>query len=263
MSSASRPVRHARVTQARVLLVPEGRLGGGHRLGIVAEAVVQHGVRPLGNGYPDAFAAPGRIPDGGLDQGGCLGLVAAQCGQGQGAVRREVAPRRLGHRLLLIGQCRRGGQVASEQQQVGAGAEGERKLAERARRAGQLDVPTGEHVPALVVPQMQSGRGGCQRQPAQLLVGGHASAEGVQRLAAGAAPPPRIPRLKFAARPSRSRSAARGACSGRGAAAAAPATSSVRRPDWPAGRRTSRRSARPGTWPGRGPRRSARAAWPP
>ena len=41
---------------------------------------------------------------------------------------------------------------------VGARAEGERKLAQRAGLAGELDVPAGQRVPALVVPQMQGRR---------------------------------------------------------------------------------------------------------
>jgi hypothetical protein len=86
------------------VLVAEGPLGGGHRLGIATEAVVKHRARPFGDRQPEAFPSPGHIPDGGLDQGRRLGLPAAQRSQGQRGIGRAAAPRRLGHRLYLIDQ---------------------------------------------------------------------------------------------------------------------------------------------------------------
>jgi hypothetical protein len=71
-----------------------GPLGRGQRRLVAAEAVVEHGVRPLGNGYPDSFAAQSHIVDDGFDESGCLDFAATQRGQAHGGVRLERAPRR-------------------------------------------------------------------------------------------------------------------------------------------------------------------------
>ena len=166
--------------------------GRGQRLVILAQAVVQHRTSPVRQGDPDALAPQRHVPSGGPDQRGRLQFPGRAHSQGQGAVGREVAARSFGRRLHLLGQRRRGGQLAGEQQQEDAGAEGQGKLAERADLAGQLDVPPGQHIPLAVIPQMQ-GRDARQPQPPKLLLGRHLVAEGPAP-AAGAAIPPGIRR---------------------------------------------------------------------
>ncbi len=156
---------------------PAGRDQG---LLVPAEAVVEHGVGPLGPGYAETLAAQGYVAEGGGDERGRLGFDAAPRGDAHGGVRRRAAPGRLRGRANLEDHRRRAGQVAGEQEHECPGAEGERQLAERAHLAGETDVPIGEPHAAIVVAQMYRRRER-QRQPAQLLVRGHAAAEGAQR----------------------------------------------------------------------------------
>ena len=95
-------------------------LGCRQRPVIAAQAVIEHGVRPVRERDADSLAAQRNVLCGGPDQRGGLGFLAAQHGQAQGCVRRQVAARGLRRRLHLLGQRRRRGQLAGEQQQVGA-----------------------------------------------------------------------------------------------------------------------------------------------
>jgi hypothetical protein len=74
---------------------------------IAAEAVVERGVRPLGDGDPDPLAAPGHVRHRRVDQGPRLGLVAAERSHAERGVRHERDPGRLLGRAQLVGQRRR------------------------------------------------------------------------------------------------------------------------------------------------------------
>ncbi|MEY9968884.1 hypothetical protein ABIA33_006971 [Streptacidiphilus sp. MAP12-16] len=68
-----------------------------------------------------------------------------------------------------------------EQQQDGAGVECEGELAERAGVGGMLDMPPGEGVPGVHIPEMK-GRVAGRHQPVKLLLIGQLALEGAQRL---------------------------------------------------------------------------------
>ena len=106
--------------RAKIVIETAGTLRCSQRLVVMAEAVVERGVGPLGERDPDSLAAPGHILDGGFDQGERPGLIAAKRGQRHRAVGREMAPGRFHDRLHLVGEQRRSGQLTGEQQDVGA-----------------------------------------------------------------------------------------------------------------------------------------------
>ena len=54
--------------------IVSGVLGRGDRPLVIADRVVQHAIRPLGHGYPDALASHGHIFDRRVDQGARFGL---------------------------------------------------------------------------------------------------------------------------------------------------------------------------------------------
>jgi hypothetical protein len=94
-----------------------------------------------------------------------LVLAAGEGGKRERAVRLEPAAQRLGDRRELVDQRGRGRQLAGEEEEIHAGVERERQQRQRARLARERDVPIGQLLPALVVPQISSGVGG-QPHPA-------------------------------------------------------------------------------------------------
>jgi hypothetical protein len=129
-----------------------GALGRGHRRLVVADAVVEHGGRPLCDGYPVALAAQAYVFDGRVDQGGRLRSSTAECLQTHARVGREAGAGCVHRSLQLLDEGRCFGQLSSEQEYEGTRTKGHRQLAERAHVAGKLDVPVSEQLPAIVFP---------------------------------------------------------------------------------------------------------------
>ena len=167
MSSAS-----TQVGEPEPVRVLGGPLGGGERLLVAAEAVVEHRAAPVGGGEPEPFAAAQHVLPAGLDQ--------RQRPRPPGRARRPArsAPRRLS--WLPVASTTASASAASdvgrrelagEELDAEAVVEGDGQQRERAGPAGELDLARGELVPA---PRRRPGRGRCGR-----------------RARASAAPPPR------------------------------------------------------------------------
>ena len=151
-SSSERPGRDAQLVGCSL-----ARSAAASASLVAAEAVVEHRARPLGERQPDPLAARASTSSMvGLDQLGGLGFAAPPGGEQQ---RRRTGaswlPGRLGDRVRLLDQRRGRGELAGEQRARRRGrsrASGSTASAPASRASWTL--ASGEHVPALVVPQV-------------------------------------------------------------------------------------------------------------
>ena len=114
------------------------------------------------------WPAGGALGDGGPDQPGGLGFPAGQAGEPQRGERRVAGSGRLGDHLGLRDQGGGGREVTAAD--VGRGLRGQvdRQLIEGADGPGELGLPHGNRVPAVLVPQHDGGRLG-QPAPPQVV----------------------------------------------------------------------------------------------
>ena len=161
-----------------------GGRGGRERVLVTAETVGEHGARVGTDGQSDALSAGARLALGRLDEVRGLALPASPRRDHQRSVGRGADARRLlDGRRLGNGGCRRG-EVAAEHEHGRASAEGERQLAERPGRAGDLDAGARQGGRVFVVPDLQ-GEDAALPQPAQPLLGRSlAAGEPLHRLSA-------------------------------------------------------------------------------
>ena len=115
------------------------------------------------------------------DQPGRLGRVALPGGQDHGAVGQLVGSHRLGDGLGLLDQRGGRGELARVQVHADPLGDGDREQAERAEVAGQLEMPCGERLPSLVVPQVVGAVGGHEEPAHRVLEGEVGAAEGAHR----------------------------------------------------------------------------------
>ena len=118
-----------------------------------------------------ALAPDGQAVDGRVDQLGGLGRAALPASQGQRAVGRQVVPGRLGDGRGLLDERGSRPELAGVQVRADPLGQGEREHAQRADVAGQLEMPSGQCVPALVIPQIVGGMAG-HEEPAELVLEG-------------------------------------------------------------------------------------------
>ena len=219
------PVRHAGYRSPGSAGVA-GLLGCGHRFGKCRDRCAARR-RPVRDGYPDAFASgntsligvpiragSASLPPTRRERWRCTARVAPVASVTT-VPRRPATSRQSGRRRTAA---------------CSASAERQRKFTQRAARARELDVPSGERVPASSSHRCRPPWFG-QPQPAQFLLRGDLAAEtarACRRIGAAAA----YPSLKFAASPPgagpaparRAAAAARHGCAG---------YLSVHPPDWP------------------------------
>jgi hypothetical protein len=138
--------------EGQLLGVLAGPLGSVERVLMAADAVVEHCARPVDEAQPLTLAPSDHLVHVVLDQVGNLGFPAAECGEPEGSVGREVAPRRLGDGLDLVVQRSGRGELAGPQLHPHARNQGDGKHAQRAGIPGELDVASGQQISALVVP---------------------------------------------------------------------------------------------------------------
>src|SRR6266567_7697489 len=96
------------------------------RVLVAAEAVAEHRGGPLNEAQPPSLSATQSILRAGLDQLEGLKFPAAECGQPQGSVGRELAAGRLTDRRRLVDQRSGRGEVALVEVQPGTLCEGEK-----------------------------------------------------------------------------------------------------------------------------------------
>ena len=134
----------------------EHRLGGVPRGVIPAQAVVQNRARARRQAGQHAETGFGGQLNGGLDQLGRL-LLAALPGREhhRGICNRRVAGR-LRDQAIFFDQPPRRGQLAGDQLVHAEVADGELQLDQGADVAGDLDLVSGQGVPGVEVPQLQS-----------------------------------------------------------------------------------------------------------
>ena len=94
--------------------VAHGLLGGRQRLLVAAEAIEEHGARPLGGDKPQPFSAMHNLAPPSVDQRSGLGLLTAEGGQDR-ALGRQAAAGRLRDGVGLHDQGLRRGEVAEEE----------------------------------------------------------------------------------------------------------------------------------------------------
>ncbi len=76
--------------------------GCGQRKVVAANTVAEYCGRPVGDADPDTLAPHRHFLLGGAGQRGRLGFAAPEGGEAQGAVGREVAPRRFRRNLHFL-----------------------------------------------------------------------------------------------------------------------------------------------------------------
>ena len=181
--------------------------------------------------HADALAARHDLLERRVDQRPQLALPAPPGREDQRAVRRQLGAGRLGHDL----RPRRSATAAaaSSPAKISAtmsGAEGEREHGQRARLAHEPQLPRRELAPALVVPQSRSPRCRRRARPAEAAVAASSRRNALHRSLQQLARRRACPSASIVARPSSSRSGARGERRGRGARAPPPRSRARRRP---------------------------------
>ena len=162
-------LRQPPVREAKLVRVGAGLVGGGQRVPVAAEPIAQHRAGMPNQAQPHALAPDRQAVDGRVDEPGGLIRAPLPAGQRQRAIRRQVVPGRLRDGRGLIDE--RGGrpELPGVQEYADPLGQGERQQAERAGIAGELEVPGGHLVPALVVPHIMGGMTG-HEEPPQLVL---------------------------------------------------------------------------------------------
>ena len=103
------------VDETQLVGVLVGLLGRGQRLLVATEAIEEHRARPLDSNKPEPLAAAHHLMPAGIDQRQGLHFAASPSGQGDRALRREVAAARLDDGLRLDHERLGRRKVADEQ----------------------------------------------------------------------------------------------------------------------------------------------------
>jgi hypothetical protein len=167
--------------EAEVVVVG-GALGGGERLAVAAETVVEHGRCVLSQRDRPSLAPFGGVFAAGLDQLQRLGLLAAPGSEHERGVPERRVASCLGDRVCLLDQGLGSGELAGMHVHACAIRGREREHVERACVAGELQLAGRELVPRLVLPEV-----GCdaarEPEPAGVVLGvASVSGHGVERL---------------------------------------------------------------------------------
>ena len=160
-----------------VLAVLPGRRQG---LLIAAQAVVEDSGHPVRPRHRASLPSGCGLLEGGLDQRGGLGFPAPERGQHGGGKRHVAGPGRRTDRIGLRDQRGAGPEVTAPHGVHGHGGQQDRKLAEGAGLAGELDLPCGQ-VP-VVIPQSVARRRGQPAPPERLGCGDVCAGKGASCL---------------------------------------------------------------------------------